>query len=141
MSTHDNYQTDNVALAQAMANARHAEERAQQAKIEALAEAAKEDAKQREIARAVELSVANNPQLLAQRSGFSPNRLTRSQDVGMIAPPEVVNNTAVRFNGIEISAQQAKDMVEHGQWDRASYQRALSEALALHGYRAPGSFR
>ena len=56
----------------------------------------------------------------------------------MIAPPEVVNNTAVRFNGIEISAQQAKDMVEYGQRDMASYQRALSEALALPGYIARG---
>ena len=135
------YQTDNVALAQAMINAKQAEQRANELKVEALAQAAKEEAMQREIARGVELSVENNQQLLAQRYGLSLNRVTRSSDVGMIAPPEVVNSTNVRFNGIEISAQQAKDMVTHGQWDKASYDRALSEALAQYGYKAPGSFR
>ncbi|MQW08093.1 hypothetical protein GHK45_31460 [Sinorhizobium meliloti] len=102
---------------------------------------AKEAALQAEIAKATELSVANNAQLQAQRMGFSQNRVTSSRDVGMIAPPEVVAETAVRFNGIEISAQQGKDMVANGQWSEAEYRAALGEALAVRGFKAPGNFR
>ena len=96
------YQTDNVVLAHAMAKARQADERANQAKVEALAEAEKEEAFQRDIARATELSIAHNPQLVAQRMGIMTSRVMRSQDVGMIAPPEVVRDTSVKFHGIDI---------------------------------------
>ncbi|MDW9354626.1 hypothetical protein GOA97_01930 [Sinorhizobium meliloti] len=102
---------------------------------------AKENALQADIARATELSVANNPQLQAQRMGVTTNRVVSSREVGMIAPPEVVSKTPVRFNGIEISGQQAKDMVTYGQWSEGEYRKALSEALAVHGYKAPGNFR
>ncbi|MDW9638494.1 hypothetical protein GYB73_21315 [Sinorhizobium meliloti] len=135
------YRADNTTLGQAMMRAQAAEQEARQAKMEALAIEAKEQAVQAEIARATELSVANNPQLQAQRMGFTNNRMVSSRDVGMIAPPEIVNQTNVKFNGIEISAQQAKDMVTYGQWSEGEYRKALSEALALHGYKAPGSFR
>ena len=133
--------TDNTPIAQAMLRAQAAEQAANQAKADALAIEAKEAAIQAEIARATELSVANNPQLQAQRMGFTQNRTVSSRDVGMIAPPEVVAQTPVKFNGIEVSAQQAKDMVNYGQWAEGEYRKALSDALALHGYRAPGSFR
>ncbi|RWQ52764.1 hypothetical protein [Mesorhizobium sp.] len=135
------YIPDQTVLGQAMHRARMAEQAANQAKQDALAVEAKERAKQEEIERAVELSVQNNAQLQAQRMGFSPNRLVSSQSIGMIAPPEVVASTPVRFNGIEISGQQARDMVTYGQWDAASHQKALAEALARHGYKAPGSFQ
>ena len=135
------YQTDNIVLAQAMAKARHAEDRANQAKVEALAEAAKEEAFQQEIARATELSVKHNPQLVAQRMGIMTSRVTRSQDVGMIAPPEVVSDTSVKFNGIDISAQAAKNMVECGQWDNASYQKARAWRWLKAASRLRGLFR
>lgn len=137
------YRDDNTLITQAMFRAQEAEQRANEAKVEALRVAAIEEAKQQEIARAVELSVANNPQLQAQRIGVftSGARAVRSQDVGMIAPPQVIMETNVSYNGIEISAQQAKDMVEYGQWDRASYEKAVTDALAKRGYKAPLSFK
>ena len=131
------YQTDNVALAQAMINAEQAEQRANELKVEALAQAAKEEAIQRDIARGVELSVQNNQQLLAQRNGFSPNRVTRSQDVGMVAIPEIVADTPIRYNGIEVSAHKGCRTMETGQWSKAEYQKSLSTALAQKGYKAP----
>ncbi|SIT54519.1 conserved hypothetical protein [Mesorhizobium prunaredense] len=133
------YQDDQTLLGQAMMKARMAEQAANQAKQEALAAEAIERAKQAEIDRAVELSVQNNQQLWAQRNGFSPNRMVSSKDVGIVAPREVIESTPVRFNGWEISGQQARDMVEFGQWSKADYDKALSEALAQRGY--PGSFQ
>ncbi|MER8473183.1 hypothetical protein NKH23_27995 [Mesorhizobium sp. M1328] len=135
------YIPDQTLLGQAMYRARMAEQAANQAKMEALAEQAKEDALKAEIERATELSVQNNPQLQAQRIGFGTNRTISSQSIGMIAPREVVESTHVRFNGWEISGQQARDMVQYGQWSKAEYDKALSDALALHGYKAPGSFK
>ncbi|RWC31560.1 hypothetical protein [Mesorhizobium sp.] len=133
--------TDQTALGQAMIRAQEAERAASQAKADALAEVAKEEAFKADIERATELSVQNNTQLLAQRMGITTNRVTTSQSVGMIAPREVIQNTHLRFNGIEISGQQGRDMVEYGQWSKAEYDKALADALALHGYKAPGSFR
>jgi hypothetical protein len=121
--------------------AQEAERHAASLRAEAQVAEAKQKAQRAEIAAAVELSVANNPQLQAQRMGVTTSRVTSSQSIGMIAPPEVVNSTPVSFNGVQISAQAAKNMVEFGQWDKASYDKALSEALAQHGYKAPGSFR
>lgn len=135
------YIEDNTLTAKAMMEANALQRQADEAKSRALAVHAKEEAQRAEIARSVEIGVANNPQLQAQRMGIGTGRVIRSQDVGMIAPPEVVRETALRYHGIEVSAQQAKDMVENGQWDRASYGKALSDALAQRGYEAPGSFR
>jgi hypothetical protein len=135
------YQQNNTEVAKAMMRAKEAEANSNQAKADALAVASREEAIQAEIRRGTELSVANNTQLQAQQMGFSHNRIVSSRDVGMIAPPEIVNQTIVRFNGIEVSAQQAKDMVQYGQWSEGEYRKALSDALAVHGYKAPGSFR
>lgn len=134
------YQTDQTALGQAMGRARAAEEHANRLKVDALAADAKERAIQAEIARATELSVANNPQLQAQRSGFQTNRMVSSQQVGAIVSAETLAQMPVKFNGIPISGQQAKDMVETGNWSKADCQKAFNEAANLHGYAVP-SFR
>ncbi|RWO17734.1 MAG: hypothetical protein EOS08_27195 [Mesorhizobium sp.] len=133
------YQDDQTLLGQAMMKARMAEQAANQAKAEALAVEAAERAEKEEIERATELSVQNNPQLQAQRMGIGTSRVISSKDVGIVAPREVIERTPVRFNGWEISGQQARDMVEFGQWSKADYDKALSEALAQRGY--PGSFQ
>lgn len=136
------YMTDNTALGAAMMRAREAEEAANRAKADALAVEAAERAKAAEIARAVELSVANNPQLLAQRMGVRTSGVVSSQNAGVVAPMNIVEQTNVRvLGGIEVSFRQAKDMADVGQITQSEFNKAVADALAARGLVAPKSFR
>ncbi|UHS55507.1 hypothetical protein [Agrobacterium vaccinii] len=140
MST-DNPTSKYSDLSIAMEEATHLEQRANEAKAHALELDAKERAIQAEIARATELSVANNVQRLSQQTGWSPKRITSSQEVGAIVSSETIQSTPVRFNGVEISHQQGLDMVETGQWTESEFKRSVGEAMQLYGYAVPPSFK
>jgi len=136
------YIEDQQPVRAAMMRAQAAEAEANQAKADALAVEAKERAKAEDIARRVELSVANNPQLQAARLGVNTSRVVSSQSVGVVAPMDIVQRTTVRvMGGIEVSFQQAKDMAEVGQITTREFNTAVSEAMASRGFLAPKSFR
>ncbi len=124
----------------AMMRAKEAEDAANQAKAEALAVEARERAKADEIARAVEWSVANNPQLQAQRLGIRTNAAVSSQQVGTIVTPEMIEGSILKIGGtMEVSYQQAQWMRESGQISEQEFSRALQASLAARGF-SPASF-
>lgn len=135
-------QRNDTATAIAMLRAREAEQHAASLRAEAQAAEAKQRQQRADIAAAVELSVANNPQLLAQRMGVTTSRVVSSAEVGYVAGPEIIRGTPIKvFGGIEVGGQQAIDMVTNGQLSQAEYNTALSAALAVRGFKAPPSFQ
>ncbi|RUW33787.1 EF-hand domain-containing protein [Mesorhizobium sp. M1E.F.Ca.ET.041.01.1.1] len=137
------YQEDQTAVAQAMMRAQEAQDVANRAKQEALAVEAKRQAQQAEIDAAVEIAMRNYER---QRQAF-PNShpgAIRSQDVGVIAPKDIVESTNVRIPSLgnyEVSHAQAADMAELGQISRAEFKAAVADGLAKRGFAAPPSFR